>query len=180
VRLADGRAWPFTVEDYRRQCLLEGLDDIGVTLKSADAIRAYEARSAERFPWLFATGWAREPPRTAAARRLHRAGNRPRGAARVAGGVARSTASNWSIEQALIGGAAVDAVGDPLPDGDARESAAASDAILLGAVGGPKPTTTCRGSNARSAACCVSARSSACSATCVRRSCTRSWSRRRA
>jgi 3-isopropylmalate/(R)-2-methylmalate dehydratase small subunit len=43
----------FTVEDYRRQCLLEGLDDIGVTLKSADAIRAYEARSAERFPWLF-------------------------------------------------------------------------------------------------------------------------------
>jgi 3-isopropylmalate/(R)-2-methylmalate dehydratase small subunit len=53
VRLADGRAWPFTVEDYRRQCLLEGLDDIGVTLKSADAIRAYEARSAERFPWLY-------------------------------------------------------------------------------------------------------------------------------
>jgi 3-isopropylmalate/(R)-2-methylmalate dehydratase small subunit len=51
VRLADGRAWPFTVEDYRRQCLLEGLDDIGVTLKSADAIRAYEARGAsERRP----------------------------------------------------------------------------------------------------------------------------------
>ena len=53
VRLPDGRELPFSVEDYRRQCLLEGLDDIGVTLKSADAIRAYEARAAQQFPWLF-------------------------------------------------------------------------------------------------------------------------------
>ena len=54
VVLPDGRALSFAVEDYRRLCLLEGLDDIGVTLKSAEAIRAYEAQAAERAPWLFA------------------------------------------------------------------------------------------------------------------------------
>ncbi|MFK7831116.1 MAG: 3-isopropylmalate dehydratase small subunit [Congregibacter sp.] len=56
VRLDDGRTWPFEVEDYRRLCLLEGLDDIGVTLRSAEAIRAYEAKAAQRAPWLFAGG----------------------------------------------------------------------------------------------------------------------------
>ncbi|WOJ94309.1 3-isopropylmalate dehydratase small subunit [Congregibacter variabilis] len=53
VRLADGRSWPFPVEEYRRQCLLEGLDDIGVTLKSEAAIRAYEEKLRSRSPWLF-------------------------------------------------------------------------------------------------------------------------------
>ena len=53
VRLADGRVLSFTVDTYRRQCLLEGLDDIGVTLKSAATIRAYEARRSAQAPWLF-------------------------------------------------------------------------------------------------------------------------------
>ncbi len=53
VVLSDGRRWPFPVEDYRRQCLLEGLDDIGVTLKSAEAIHAYEEKIRQRSPWLF-------------------------------------------------------------------------------------------------------------------------------
>lgn len=53
VQLPDARSFSFEVEDYRRQCLLEGLDDIGVTLKSGDAIRAYEAKAAQRFPWVF-------------------------------------------------------------------------------------------------------------------------------
>lgn len=56
VILGDGRRWSFSVENYRRQCLLEGLDDIGVTLKSADAIEAYESRLRERSPWLFRGG----------------------------------------------------------------------------------------------------------------------------
>ncbi|EAQ97838.1 3-isopropylmalate dehydratase small subunit [Congregibacter litoralis] len=56
VILGDGRRWPFPVENYRRQCLLEGLDDIGVTLKSAKAIEAYEGRLRERSPWLFRAG----------------------------------------------------------------------------------------------------------------------------
>ena len=53
VQLADGRSVGFEVDSYRRQCLLEGLDDIGVTLKSAEAIRAYEQRRAGEAPWLF-------------------------------------------------------------------------------------------------------------------------------
>jgi len=35
--------FPFTIDDYTRQRLLEGLDDIAVTLQHADAITAYEA-----------------------------------------------------------------------------------------------------------------------------------------
>lgn len=53
VRLTDGRSWSFPVEEYRRQCLLEGLDDIGVTLKSEAAIRDYENKLRGRSPWLF-------------------------------------------------------------------------------------------------------------------------------
>ncbi len=56
VRLPGGETLSFEVEAYRRQCLLEGLDDIGVSLKSADAIRAYEARTAASRPWLFPEG----------------------------------------------------------------------------------------------------------------------------
>lgn len=43
----------FEVDAFRKQCLLEGLDDIGLTLKHTDAIRAYEARRREAAPWLF-------------------------------------------------------------------------------------------------------------------------------
>ena len=49
----DGSEWSFDVDGYRKERLLEGLDDIGITLKSADAIRAYEARWREQSPWLF-------------------------------------------------------------------------------------------------------------------------------
>ena len=48
IRDDSGRVIPFTVDSYRRTCLLEGLDDIGVTLQYEDAIAAYEARIAER------------------------------------------------------------------------------------------------------------------------------------
>ena len=43
----------FDVDDFRKQRLLEGLDDIGMTLKSADAIRRFEAQWQQRAPWLF-------------------------------------------------------------------------------------------------------------------------------
>ena len=43
----------FEVDEFRRHCLLNGLDDIGLTLQSADAIRAYEQRAREQSPWLF-------------------------------------------------------------------------------------------------------------------------------
>ena len=56
VTLPGGDTFSFEVEAYRRQCLLEGLDDIGVTLKSSDAIRSYEAKLRSSSPWLFAAG----------------------------------------------------------------------------------------------------------------------------
>ena len=43
----------FDVDAFRRTCLLEGLDEIGLSLKDADAIHAYEARRSIEAPWLF-------------------------------------------------------------------------------------------------------------------------------
>jgi len=43
----------FDVEPFRKYCLLNGLDEIGLTLRHSDKIRAFEARRREQFPWLF-------------------------------------------------------------------------------------------------------------------------------
>jgi 3-isopropylmalate/(R)-2-methylmalate dehydratase small subunit len=43
----------FEVDGFRRHCLLEGLDDIGLTLQHTDEIRAYEERRRKEAPWLF-------------------------------------------------------------------------------------------------------------------------------
>ncbi|MEP5566991.1 MAG: 3-isopropylmalate dehydratase small subunit [Halioglobus sp.] len=48
-----GEELAFEVDDFRRQCLLEGLDDIGLTLQNADAIRHYEQGWRKQSPWLF-------------------------------------------------------------------------------------------------------------------------------
>ncbi len=48
-----GGVHPFSVDPFRKRCLLEGLDDIALTLQHADEIRAYEARRREEAPWLF-------------------------------------------------------------------------------------------------------------------------------
>ena len=44
----------FDVDSFRKHCLLEGLDDIGLTLEHADDIRAYEERRRAEAPWLIA------------------------------------------------------------------------------------------------------------------------------
>lgn len=48
-----GEAFTFEVDDFRRHCLLNGLDDIGLTLQEGDAIRAYEAKAQQVRPWVF-------------------------------------------------------------------------------------------------------------------------------
>jgi 3-isopropylmalate/(R)-2-methylmalate dehydratase small subunit len=53
VLLPDGALWSFEIDPFRRDCLLKGLDDIGITLQRAEAIRAFEGQHRERFPWLF-------------------------------------------------------------------------------------------------------------------------------
>ena len=53
IQLPDGASWSFSVDAFRRDCLLKGLDDIGLTLQSAEAIRQFEQQHEARFPWLF-------------------------------------------------------------------------------------------------------------------------------
>jgi len=43
----------FEIDSFRKHCLIEGLDDIALTLKHADAIRAYEEKQRQKTPWLF-------------------------------------------------------------------------------------------------------------------------------
>jgi 3-isopropylmalate/(R)-2-methylmalate dehydratase small subunit len=54
IHLPDGLAIGFEVDAFRKHCLLNGLDDIGLTLEHVDEIRAFEARHREAAPWLFA------------------------------------------------------------------------------------------------------------------------------
>ena len=53
LRAPDGRVEDFEVDEYRRYRLLNGLDDIGLTLEHADAIRAWEDKARAARPWLF-------------------------------------------------------------------------------------------------------------------------------
>jgi 3-isopropylmalate/(R)-2-methylmalate dehydratase small subunit len=48
-----GEVIPFEVDAFRKHCLLNGLDDIGLTLQHVDDIKAYEARRRQEAPWLF-------------------------------------------------------------------------------------------------------------------------------
>ena len=43
----------FELDKFRRHCLLEGLDEIGLTLEHADDIRVYEKKQKEITPWLY-------------------------------------------------------------------------------------------------------------------------------
>ena len=54
VTTPGGRAFRFDIEPFRKDCLVRGLDEIGLTLQRSDAIRAYEARRKTEAPWLFA------------------------------------------------------------------------------------------------------------------------------
>lgn len=48
-----GDSIPFEVDPFRKHCLLEGLDDIGLTLQDADLVREYEQKRRQQAPWLF-------------------------------------------------------------------------------------------------------------------------------
>ena len=49
---ADGTEVPFEVQAFRKYCLLNGFDDIGLTLRHADKIKAFEAERLLKKPWL--------------------------------------------------------------------------------------------------------------------------------
>jgi 3-isopropylmalate/(R)-2-methylmalate dehydratase small subunit len=54
LRLSDDEAISFEVDEFRKQCLLEGLDDIGLTLRHSDEIKAFEQQRRAKAPWIFA------------------------------------------------------------------------------------------------------------------------------
>jgi 3-isopropylmalate/(R)-2-methylmalate dehydratase small subunit len=49
---ADGTELPFDVQPFRKYCLVNGFDDIGLTLRHAEKIKAFEAQRLARMPWL--------------------------------------------------------------------------------------------------------------------------------
>lgn len=53
LKVAEDEVIPFEVDAFRKHCLLNGLDDIGLTLQHVDAIKTYEARRRQEAPWLF-------------------------------------------------------------------------------------------------------------------------------
>ena len=53
VTSPSGKVYSFEVDDFRKHCLSNGLDDIGVTLENVEAIKAYEEKRKAEAPWLF-------------------------------------------------------------------------------------------------------------------------------
>ncbi len=50
--ISGSASYPFDIGEFRKYCLLNGLDDIGLTLRQADKIRAFEERHLQEKPWL--------------------------------------------------------------------------------------------------------------------------------
>lgn len=53
VRTPSGQAFKFEVDSFRKHCLLNGLDDIGLTLQAEDDIHAFENQIKQTRPWIF-------------------------------------------------------------------------------------------------------------------------------
>ncbi|HAA92777.1 MAG TPA: 3-isopropylmalate dehydratase small subunit, partial [Rhodospirillaceae bacterium] len=49
----NGASVSFKIDPFRRKCLLEGLDDIGLTLQKQEKIDAFESKQRENQPWLY-------------------------------------------------------------------------------------------------------------------------------
>ena len=52
ITAPDGAAYDFEVDAFRKHCLLNGLDDIGLTLQHVSEIKAFEAKHRAAQPWL--------------------------------------------------------------------------------------------------------------------------------
>ena len=53
VLLDDGRSFTFQIDQFYKNCLLEGLDEIDVTLRDKEAITRYEMERKKLHPWIF-------------------------------------------------------------------------------------------------------------------------------
>ncbi|MEO7403987.1 MAG: 3-isopropylmalate dehydratase small subunit [Burkholderiales bacterium] len=53
VVLSDGKRYKFDIDAFRKYCMVNGLDDIGLTLRNAEKIRSFEEQRRMSQPWLF-------------------------------------------------------------------------------------------------------------------------------
>lgn len=53
VKTPEGQEFSFTIDEFRKHCLINGLDDIGLTLQDGDAIKAFEQQAQQARPWVF-------------------------------------------------------------------------------------------------------------------------------
>lgn len=53
ITTPSGNAISFDIDEFRKHCLLNGLDEIGVTLEDVDSIKEYEVKRRQTTPWLF-------------------------------------------------------------------------------------------------------------------------------
>ena len=51
VTTSDGQSFDFAIDPFRKHCLMNGLDDIGLTMEKSASITSYEARTAALRPW---------------------------------------------------------------------------------------------------------------------------------
>ncbi|WP_299366848.1 3-isopropylmalate dehydratase small subunit [uncultured Tateyamaria sp.] len=52
VTSSDGEVFAFEVDSFKKHCLIEGLDDIGLTMAKADSIKSFEEQAAQARPWV--------------------------------------------------------------------------------------------------------------------------------
>ncbi len=52
VTTSDGESFSFEVDPFKKRCLMEGLDDIGLTMEKAAAIDSFEAQASQSRPWV--------------------------------------------------------------------------------------------------------------------------------
>ncbi|XID74700.1 3-isopropylmalate dehydratase small subunit [Alkanindiges sp. WGS2144] len=53
IRTPNGQEFAFCVDEFRKHCLINGLDDIGLTLQDSDTITAFESQARQARPWVF-------------------------------------------------------------------------------------------------------------------------------
>ena len=53
ISTPSGKSYQFDMDAFRKHCLLNGLDDIGLTMQHQDAIKAFEKKHQVAQPWLF-------------------------------------------------------------------------------------------------------------------------------
>ena len=61
IEKPDGKQLPFSVDEFKKHCLLNGLDDIGQSLQHRDKITAFEMSRRQQRPWLFQDNQGQQP-----------------------------------------------------------------------------------------------------------------------